>query len=171
MQERRRILVVEDYGRLAKLIAEVLELAGWQVVGPIGRLTEAIAIAASGGFEAALLDVNLGGEAVYPIAEVLNERKVPFTFLTGYDAEALQCPFCEQPRLGKPFKPAELIDTVARLVTPAAEAESLKACIPPTIRSGGTLKRIALTFGQRSLALTSRPGADLDADLSPATGR
>ena len=133
-QERRRILVVEDYCRLAKLIAEVLELAGWQVVGPVRRLTEAIVIAASGDFEAALLDVNLGGEDVYPVAEVLHERRVPFAFLTGYGAEALQRPFCDQPRLVKPFKPAELIDTVARLITPAAEVPM--ACYRP-VDGGG----------------------------------
>jgi CheY-like chemotaxis protein len=136
MQEKQRILVVEDNYLLAILIAEVLELAGWQVIGPVGRLTEAIVIAASGGFEAALLDVNLDGEDVYPVAEVLNERQVPFAFLTGYDAKALQRPFCEQPMLGKPFKLAELIDMVARLIASAMEAEGLKACISPSTRSG-----------------------------------
>jgi chemotaxis family two-component system sensor kinase Cph1 len=120
-QEKRRILVVEDSHLNAKLIAEILQLAGWQVVGPIGHLTEAMEVAASHQFEAAVLDVRLGREAVYPVAEVLNERRIPFAFLTGYDAEALPRPFCEQPRLGKPFKPAELIGTVARLVAPAAQ--------------------------------------------------
>ncbi len=120
-RERRRILVVEDSHLNAKLIAEILQLAGWQVVGPIGHLTEAMEVAASHEFEAAVLDVRLGREAVYPVAEVLNERRIPFAFLTGYDAEALPRPFCEQPRLGKPFKPAELIGTVARLVAAAAQ--------------------------------------------------
>jgi CheY-like chemotaxis protein len=115
-----RILVVEDSYLNAKLIAEVLQLAGWQVVGPVGRLAEAVDIAAGSDFEAAVLDVNLGGEAVYPVAELLQEKGVPFALLTGYDAATLERRFCERPRLGKPFKPVDLIDTVARLVAPVA---------------------------------------------------
>ncbi len=84
--ERRRILVVEDNHLNAKLVMEVLQLAGWQVVGPVGRLSEAMDIAARNDFAAAVLDVNLAGEDVYPVAAMLSERRVPFAFLTGYDA-------------------------------------------------------------------------------------
>jgi DNA-binding response OmpR family regulator len=122
MRERQRILIVEDDYLIATLLAEILETAGWHVVGPVGRLTEAVDAAAKEGFDAAVLDVNLGGEAVYPVAEVLDARHVPFVFLTGYGTDMLQRPFCERPRLGKPFKHEELIGTVARLVAPAAGA-------------------------------------------------
>lgn len=121
MRERRRILIVEDDYLIATLLAEIMEMAGWQVVGPIGHLSEAIDTAAKEGVDVALLDVNLGGEAVFPVAEVLDARHVPFVFLTGYGAETLGNPFCERPRLGKPFKTRELIGTVARLVGPAEE--------------------------------------------------
>jgi DNA-binding response OmpR family regulator len=121
MPEKKRILVVEDDYLIASLLVNILRSAGWEVIGPVGRLVEAVETAAREGFDAAVLDVNLGGEAVYPVAEVLSARNVPFLFLTGYGVETLQRQFCERPRRGKPFKAAELIDAVARIVAPTAE--------------------------------------------------
>jgi CheY-like chemotaxis protein len=122
MQERRRILIVEDEYVIATLLANILEEAGWQVVGPVGYLAEALDMAASEDLDAALLDVNLGEQAVYPVAEVLDARNVPFVFVTGCSAEMLLRPYSERPRLGKPFKPAELVGTVACLIPTTAEA-------------------------------------------------
>jgi CheY-like chemotaxis protein len=124
--------VAEEVGHREKnsvvtstLLAEILESVGWQVVGPVARLATALDAAASEGFDAAVLDVNLGGQAVYPVPEVLDARRVPFVFVTAYGREALPPLFCGRPRLGKPFAPGELIGTVARLIAPAAEAEAL----------------------------------------------
>jgi DNA-binding response OmpR family regulator len=125
MRERRRILVVEDDFLVATLLAEILESGGWQVVGPVAHLATALDAAAREGFDAAVLDVNLGGQTVYPVAEVLDARRVPFVFVTGHGREALPSLFCGRPYLGKPFAPGELIGTVARLVAPAAEVEAL----------------------------------------------
>jgi CheY-like chemotaxis protein len=122
MQRRRRILVVEDDYLNAMLFAEVLGAAGWQVVGPVGHLSEALYIAGSEDFDAAVLDVKLGSQTVYSVAETLDARMVPFVFLTGYGAGTLQSPFCERPWLSKPFRPKELVVTVARLIAPAVEA-------------------------------------------------
>jgi CheY-like chemotaxis protein len=125
MRERRRILVVEDDLLVATLLAEILESVGWQVVGPVAYLATALDAAASEDFDAAVLDVNLRGQTVYPVAEVLDARRVPFVFVTSYSREALPPLFCGRPHLGKPFAPRELIGTVARLVAPATEAEAL----------------------------------------------
>jgi DNA-binding response OmpR family regulator len=122
MREKKRILIVEDDYLIAMMLAETLEAAGWQVVGPIGRLAEAVDTAATEGIDVAVLDINLGGWAVYPVAQVLAARNVPFLFLTGYGTEIVQRPYCERPRLGKPIKAAELIGTVTRLLAPAAGA-------------------------------------------------
>ena len=125
MRETRRILVVEDDILVATLLAEILESVGWQVVGPVAHLATALNAAASEGFDAAVLDINLGGQTVYPVAEVLRARRVPFVFVTACGREALPSLFCGRPHLGKPFAPGELIGIVARLFVPAAEAEAL----------------------------------------------
>ena len=122
MCERQRILIVEDEHMIAELLAEILEAAGWQVIGPVGHLTEALDIARNGTFDAAVLDVNLGGQTVYPVAEMLDARNVPFAFVTGCSAEMLPRQYRERPRLGKPFKIEVLVGTVARLIPTMAEA-------------------------------------------------
>jgi DNA-binding response OmpR family regulator len=98
------------------LLAEILVSAGWQVVGPVAHLATALDAAASEGFDAAVLDVNLGGQSVYPVAEVLDARRVPFVFVTACGRDALPPSFCERPHLGKPFAPGELIGTMERLL-------------------------------------------------------
>jgi CheY-like chemotaxis protein len=125
MPERRRILVVEDDFLVATLLAEILDSAGLEVVGPVAHLAAALDAAASEDFDLAVLDVNLGGQTVYPVAEVLDARRVPFVFVTAYSRDALPSVFCGRPHLGKPFARKELIGTVARLIAPAAEAEAL----------------------------------------------
>jgi DNA-binding response OmpR family regulator len=125
MRERWRILVVEDDLLIATLLAEILGSVGWQVVGPVAQLATALDAAVSEGFDAAVLDVNLGGQTVYPVAEVLDARSVPFVFVTGDGREALPSLFCGRPHLGKPFASEELIGTVARLIAPATEAGAL----------------------------------------------
>ena len=125
MRDKRRILVVEDDLLVATLLAEILESVGWQVVGPVAHLATALDAAASEDFDAAVLDVNLRGQAVYPVAEVLDARRVPFAFVTSCSREALPPLFCRRPHLGKPFAARELIGEVARLLAPEAEAQTL----------------------------------------------
>jgi CheY-like chemotaxis protein len=94
------------------------------VIGPVARLATALDAAASEDFDAAVLDVNLGGQTVYPVAETLDARRVPFVFVTSYGREALPPLFCGRPHLGKPFAPRDLIGEVARLIAPASKAEA-----------------------------------------------
>jgi DNA-binding response OmpR family regulator len=138
MREGRRILVVEDDVLVATLLAEILESVGWQVVGAVADLDTALDAAASEDFDAAVLDVDLGGQTVYPVAKVLDARRVPFVFVTAYGREALSPLFCRRPHLGKPFAPRELIGTVARLIAPAAEAGAGE--IPDSHRWDSSLK-------------------------------
>ena len=95
------------------------------MVGPVAHLATALDAAASEGIDAAVLDVDLGGQTVYPVAEVLDARRVPFVFVTAHGREALPPLFCGRPHLGKPFAPGELIGTVAHLIDRAAEARAL----------------------------------------------
>jgi DNA-binding response OmpR family regulator len=85
-----RILVVEDEYMLADEIQIELSDAGAIVLGPVAMLEDAMElIDREHDIDAAILDVSLGGEMVYPAADLLARRKVPFIFTTGYDASAI----------------------------------------------------------------------------------
>ena len=116
--EGLRILVVEDEFLVATLIEDMLVAAGCVVAGPVPRLSEALAAVDHGTFDAAVLDVNLGGDRVYPVADALSHRNVPFVFITGYGAGVLPCEYAERPRLCKPFKMADLLDKLSSVVAP-----------------------------------------------------
>ena len=111
-----RVLVVEDEYLVAILIDEILESAGCVVIGPIPRLPEALDAAHHDNCDAAVLDVNLAGERINPVADALSERNVPFLFVTGYGASALPSEYAERPRLCKPFRMAELLGALASVV-------------------------------------------------------
>lgn len=107
----RRILVVEDELMVAMGLEMVLTDAGYEVIGPVGRFEQALE-AANGEVDFALLDVNVRGTEVYPVAEVLAGRGIPFAFLTGYGRESLP-PAQRQARvLSKPFKATDLLAAV-----------------------------------------------------------
>ena len=99
-----RVLLVEDEALVAMMIQECLGEFGYQVLGPIGTAGEAEAKARDGQFEAAVLDINLGDGAVYPIADLLAARGVPFVFVTGYDADSVEARFRKIPILQKPIE-------------------------------------------------------------------
>jgi CheY-like chemotaxis protein len=116
--EGLRVLVVEDEFLVATLIEDMLTSAGCVVSGPIPRLPAALDAVDRGAFDAAVLDVNLGGDRVYPVADALSRRNVPFLFVTGYGTGGLPAVYAERPRLCKPFKMADLLDTLSSLVAP-----------------------------------------------------
>ena len=81
---RRRVLVVEDDYLVSLTTIDILESIGCEIVGPAGRLAAALQLAQSESLDAALLDMNICGEMVWPVAEVLQHRGVPFLFLSAY---------------------------------------------------------------------------------------
>jgi CheY-like chemotaxis protein len=103
-----RILVVEDEMLLAMNIEDMLLEQGYEVAGIASRLAPALALAKEGGFDAAVLDVNLAGETSFPIADLLAERGIPFFFATGYGLQGLEERYQGRPVLQKPFRAAEL---------------------------------------------------------------
>jgi CheY-like chemotaxis protein len=111
-----RVLVVEDEFLVATLIEDMLVAAGCVVADPIPRLSEAVDAVGSGTFDAAVLDVNLGGDRVYPVADALSRRNIPFVFVTGYSSGGLPREYNGRPRLCKPFKMADLLDTLSSVV-------------------------------------------------------
>lgn len=115
----RRVMIVEDEVAIAMLLESVLEDEECSIVGPYGCLRDALAAARTQTLDLALLDVNLAGEMVFPVAEVLSERGVPFLMLSGYGETALPPELRHWPVCAKPFRLDELISRLAALITRA----------------------------------------------------
>lgn len=103
-----RVLLVEDEAMVALLIQDVLEELGCITVGPAARVSAALALMDTRAVDLAVLDVNLGGEKVFPVADRLAERGVPFLFSTGYGVAGLERRHQGRPVLPKPFDPDQL---------------------------------------------------------------
>ncbi len=98
-----RILIVEDDALVALNLQEFVESLGCSVVGPTGRLGEALAILDAEHIDGAMLDINLHGEMVYPLAERLAERETPMLFCSGYAfTSAVPDRFAHYPQVSKP---------------------------------------------------------------------
>ena len=118
----RRVLVVEDELLVAMMLEELLRKAGCVVLGPIPRVEMAVPAAREEAIDIALLDVNLAGERVYPVAEALIERDVPFVFMTGYGREGLAEEYADRPAIAKPFKTAAVLDLLHAVLDRAPSA-------------------------------------------------
>jgi CheY-like chemotaxis protein len=103
-----RALVVEDEGSVAWLIEGMLEELGCEVAASVVTLAEALAAATDKSFDFAVLDVNLAGELVFPVAELLQRRQLPFLFSTGYGRMGVPATFRGCEVLNKPFGIEEL---------------------------------------------------------------
>ena len=90
---RCRVLIVEDEAAISILVEDMLVDFGTEIVGPAARMADAIRLARAADVDLEVLDINLAGEATYPVADVLRARGVPFVFATGYNVNALPSPF------------------------------------------------------------------------------
>ena len=109
----RRVLVVEDESLVAMLLETLLEDMGCTPVGPASNVDEGEAIARDTvDLDAALLDVNLAGRQVFPVAAVLKARGVPFVFSTGYGESGLPDEWRGTPTIQKPFTEAAVRDAL-----------------------------------------------------------
>lgn len=114
----KRVLIVEDELIVALLVEDFVTEFGCSAVGPCGSVEKALDAVRTEKFDLAVLDVNLGGEKVYPVAEALTERHIPFLFLSGYGDEAVPADHCEWKVCSKPFRAADL----AKMMSAALEA-------------------------------------------------
>ena len=115
-ESRARVLVVEDEYLIRILVEDMLADLGYDVAAAVGTFAEASAQAAKGEFDAAILDVNLDGRDIYPIADILAKRGLPFVFVTGYGERSLAAPYRDHLVLPKPFQAGQLKDVLSALL-------------------------------------------------------
>ena len=127
--EGRRVLVVEDEALVSMLVEDELRDAGAEVMGPAISVAHALRLvevaAADGGISAAVLDINLQGQAVMPVADRLSALGVPFLFATGYGEGCDRGGHGAVPTLHKPFGPERLVAAVEALL---ASADARRPC-------------------------------------------
>lgn len=112
-----RVLVVEDEALTALALAQVLQDARYEVIGPVGRVQEAIDLARARPPDVAVLDVNLFGQPSFPVAEALDAMGVPFLFCTGYGSlDTADERMRRAPLLTKPVSPSRLAGALAALL-------------------------------------------------------
>jgi CheY-like chemotaxis protein len=102
------LFLVEDEALIRMMVAEMAEELGHQIVAEAGSISVALLLAETVEFDLALLDVNVGGEIITPIATIIERRGLPFLFVTGYASTNLPEPFSGRPVLRKPFPIASL---------------------------------------------------------------
>jgi len=112
----KRVLVVEDELMIRMLLQDMLADLGHTLAGEAGGIEEALALAKEGAFDIAILDVNLNGQPISPVVEILIDRGLPFVFATGYGQRGVPEPYRNTPTLQKPFQ----ADALAQAIEAAA---------------------------------------------------
>jgi CheY-like chemotaxis protein len=108
-----RLFVVEDEALVAMLLEDLLTDLGCTVVDIVGTIRDALSRLARTVADGAVLDVNLGGEKVFPVADALVQRGMPFIFATGYGRAGLDERYPSTPVLTKPYSPEALVNVLA----------------------------------------------------------
>jgi CheY-like chemotaxis protein len=112
----QRLLLVEDEYLIAADLAATLEALGVEVIGPVGSVAEALTFLDNNDvLDAAVLDINLGDEFAFPIADRLKARGIPFVFTTGYDVGVVPDAHSEIPRCEKPVDEQQLMRCLSEL--------------------------------------------------------
>jgi CheY-like chemotaxis protein len=116
-QSPARILLVEDEYLIRMLLEDMLTDLGHTVAAAVGTIAEGKEMAANGDFDCAVLDVNLDGQEIFPVADILIKRNVPFVFVTGYGESSLPDAYRGRPALQKPFQTERLEQTLAAMLS------------------------------------------------------
>ena len=111
------VFLVEDEVMIRMMVADMLEELGYRVAAEAGEINEALKLAQSTDFDFAILDVNVNGKVISPVADLIKARNRPFIFATGYGSSGLPEQYRDRPALQKPFQLetlAQMIDTTLK---------------------------------------------------------
>ncbi len=122
---KTRVLLVEDEALVAMMMSGFLEQLDCAVIGPCATCFEALSLLKENEVDVAILDVNLGGETVYPVADALARQGVPFAFATGYGRETIESRFAHLTTLEKPVGFDDLRNAMRELCAAASERSDL----------------------------------------------
>lgn len=114
MTNVRSFLIAEDEAMIAMMLEDFLDLLGHQVTQIVGTVDDGLAAIATGGFDAAILDINLARDKCWPLADALRDRGIPFVFATG-GGDRIPPPHDRVPTLAKPYGSATLEAALALL--------------------------------------------------------
>lgn len=108
MLKGARILVVEDEFMVAAMLSDTLQAMGCEVIGPAAEIAQALALLEQEAIDAAVLDVNIAGQMVFPVADALAARQLPFVFATAYGSAGVTDRHRERAILDKPYHQRDL---------------------------------------------------------------
>lgn len=111
-----RLLMAEDEMLVAMSLKDLLYAFGCHIT-MVGKLSKALEIARYETLDGALLDINLRGEKVFPVAAELDRRDIPFIFLSGYSMDHVDPPWRHRPVLEKPYDPYALLELIGATFT------------------------------------------------------
>jgi len=98
-----KVLIVEDEFMVALFLEQSLEELGFEIAATVANLDAALRAVEAGGFDIAILDINISGQMSYPVADALRQRGIPFFFSTGYQGTDIPDPYGSFPRVHKPL--------------------------------------------------------------------
>ncbi len=113
----KKVLIVEDETLISMLFEDILADLGCEVVGPAMNVKQATDLATNADIDLAVLDVNLAGDPIFPVAEILAGRGVPIIFSSGYGNSALPSSWQSRPTLPKPFTAEEVVAALERSIS------------------------------------------------------
>src|SRR3984885_6123004 len=109
------VFLVEDEVMIRMMVADMLDELGYRVAAECGEIGEAMKLAQHAEFDIAILDVNVNGKVISPVADLIKVRNRPFIFATGYGSSGLPEEYRDRPALQKPFQ----IETLGRAIDQA----------------------------------------------------
>jgi CheY-like chemotaxis protein len=112
------VFLVEDEVMIRMMVADMLEELGFSVAAEAGEINEAMKLAQTAKFDIAILDVNVNGKVISPVAELIKSRNLPFIFATGYGSSGLPEEYRDRPALQKPFQ----LETLGKMIETALQS-------------------------------------------------